>query len=189
MIKIKFKHTSNRRGSQVNACINYIFTLLHTHTHTRREVRVWGSGLCSVLLVASLKLFINVSGNELVCGGCCRVPGCCSHATKSACFLGKRSGAKSRCRAAPWGGRPASSLQEVLWEQRGPGLESCQLLVMLVEWEPKSHLSFMDSADTCGIHLTMHWWRTRREREMENRFMTHQDHKEWITETATLTRL
>lgn len=99
------------------------------------------------------------------CGGCCRVPGCCSHATKSACFLGKRSGAKSRCRAAPWGGCPASSLQEVLWEQRGPGLESCQLLVMLVEWEPKSHLSFMDSADTCGIHLTMHWWRTRRERD------------------------
>lgn len=72
-------------------------------------------------------------------------------------------------------------------EQRGP--EFCQLLVMLVEWELKSHLSFMDCADTCGIHLTMHWWRTRRKRAMENSFMTHQDHKDWITETAILTRL
>lgn len=59
-----------------------------------------------------------------------------------------------------WSLGRASCLQSAgsaVREQRGPGLESCQLLVMLVEWEPKSHLSFMDSADTCGIHLTMHW--------------------------------
>lgn len=54
------------------------------------------------------------------------------HCKANACFLGKRSGAKSRCRAAPWGRR--SCLQtagSVVREQRGSGLEPCQLLVML----------------------------------------------------------